>query len=131
MNQCNNAYAPLSVRAEDGYVLKGFVWRHDGTEQGLRPVVIINPATSVRCLYYAQFAAFLYRHGFDVVTYDYRGIGESRPASLKGFHAGWLDWGRLDFEAVLRHVAADFPGQPVQVVAHSVGGVLIGLAASN
>ncbi|MDO8931618.1 MAG: alpha/beta fold hydrolase [Rhodocyclaceae bacterium] len=122
--------APLSVQTDDGHVLRGFVWRHRTAADG-RPVVIINPATSVRCRYYARFASFLHRHGFDVVTYDYRGIGESRPASLRGFHAGWIDWGRHDFEAVLRHTAAEFPGQPVQVVAHSVGGVLIGLAPSN
>jgi alpha-beta hydrolase superfamily lysophospholipase len=122
--------APLSVQTDDGHVLRGFVWRHRTAADG-RPVVIINPATSVRCRYYARFASFLHRHGFDVVTYDYRGIGESRPSSLRGFHAGWIDWGRHDFEAVLRHTAAEFPGQPVQVVAHSVGGVLIGLAPSN
>lgn len=123
--------ASLTIRAEDGYLLRGFVWRHGGAEAGGRPVVIVNPATSVRCRYYARFAAFLHRHGFDVVIYDYRGIGESRPPSLRGFHAGWIDWGCLDFEAVLRHVAAEFPGQPIQVVAHSVGGVLVGLAPSN
>ena len=122
---------PLRLRAGDGYGLKGFVWRHDDAAHGVRPVVIINSATSVLCQYYGRFAAFLYRHGFDVVTYDYRGIGESRPPSLKGFKARWIDWGQLDFEAVLQYVVVAFPGQPVQVVAHSVGGLLVGLAASS
>ncbi len=122
---------PLRVVAPDGQVLHGFSWRHAPGSAAARPVVIINPATSVRCDYYSRFAAFLHAQGFDVLTYDYRGIGGSRPPSLRGFHAGWLDWGRLDFEAMLQHAAAHFPGQPVQVVAHSVGGVLIGLAPSN
>jgi predicted alpha/beta hydrolase len=121
----------LAVQAADGYTLRGFVWRHAQTGDPPRPVVIINPATSVRCRYYGRFAAFLHRHGFDVLTYDYRGIGESRPASLRGFDAGWIDWGRLDFEAMLTHAAEHFPGQPIQVAAHSVGGFLIGLAASS
>jgi predicted alpha/beta hydrolase len=125
------AARPLSIVAADGYPLRGFVWRGEGGAQAARPVVIVNPATSVRCHYYAFFADYLHRHGFDVVLYDYRGIGESRPSSLRRFNAGWIDWGRLDFEAVLRHVAADFPGQPIHVVAHSVGGFLIGLAPSN
>ena len=94
-------------------------------------MVIINPATSVWCSYYSRFAAFLHAHGFDVITYDYRGIGGSRPASLRGLHAGWLDWGRLDFEAGLRLASSTFPRQPEQVVAHSIGGVLVGLAPSN
>ncbi len=120
----------LSVRADDGYELGGFCWRHASGKAG-RPVVIVNPATSVRCRYYGRFAAWLHRHGFDVLTYDYRGIGESRPASLRGFEAGWIDWGRLDFEAMLRHALEHFPGQPVHVVAHSVGGFLVGLAPSS
>ncbi len=105
--------------------------RSDAARLGTaRPVVIINAATSVRCRYYARFAAYLHQHGFDVVTYDYRGIGESRPASLRGFQASWMDWGEQDFEAVLRYVAVHFPGQPVDVVAHSIGGFVTGLAPS-
>jgi predicted alpha/beta hydrolase len=94
-------------------------------------VVIVNPATSVRCRYYFPFAVFLFEHGFDVIAYDYRGIGESRPATLRGFEASWLDWGRLDFDAVLRHAERSFPGQPIHVVAHSIGGFVLGLAESN
>jgi predicted alpha/beta hydrolase len=55
--------------------------------------VIINAATSVRCRYYSRFADYLFAQGCDVLTYDYRGIGESRPASLRGFQASWSDWG--------------------------------------
>ena len=67
--------------------------------------MIINAATSVRCRYYSRFADYLFAQGFDVLTYDYRGIGESRPASLRGFKASWSDWGRLDFEAMLQLAA--------------------------
>lgn len=124
---------PLAVTfaAADGFMLKGFVWRHAEAAAAPRPLVVINPATSVRCSYYARFAAFLHRHGFDVLIHDYRGIGESRPATLKGFDAGWIDWGRLDVEAALQYAVTHFPGQPIQVVGHSVGGFLIGLAASS
>lgn len=122
--------AAFSAAAADGTPVRGFLWRHDHPEPG-RPVVIINPATAVRCRYYFRFADYLFRNGMDVVTYDYRGIGESRPGSLRGFAAGWRDWGAYDFEAILTCVSRQFPGQPVDVVAHSIGGVLIGLAPSN
>jgi len=122
---------PLVVETSDGYSIRGFTWRHsEGIPTG-RPVVIINSATSVRCRYYSRFAAFLFAEGMDVVTYDYRGIGESRPATLRAFDAGWIDWGTLDFEAVLRHVERAYPGQPIQVVGHSAGGFVLGLAESN
>ena len=116
--------------AADGFVLGGFTWRHlhAGAE---RPVVIINAATSVRCRHYFRFADYLFGHGFDVIVYDYRGIGESRPASLRGFNASWSDWGALDFEAILQRARREFPGQPIDVVGHSFGGCAAGLGASG
>ncbi|HEV7372743.1 alpha/beta fold hydrolase [Arenibaculum sp.] len=120
----------FTARAADGYAIRGFFWRCPGPA-GERPVVIVSAATSVRCRYYMRFAAFLFANGFDAIVYDYRGIGESRPASLRGFQGSWLDWGYLDFDAVLRFADRSFPGQPIYVVAHSVGGFVIGLAPSN
>ena len=117
-------------RAADGFALGGFAWRHADTGR-VRPVVIINAATSVRCRHYSRFADYLFAHGLDVITYDYRGIGESRPATLRGLKASWTDWGALDFEAMLQRAARDYPGQPIDVVAHSFGGCAIGLAASG
>ena len=121
---------PFKQAAADGFILGGFTWRH-AVQDISRPVVIINAATSVRCRHYSRFADYLFANDFDVITYDYRGIGESRPASLKGLEASWTDWGALDFEAMLKRAQREFPGQPVDVVAHSFGGCAAGLGASG
>ena len=121
---------PFSVQAADGFVLHGHQWRHRAVD-ATRPVVVIQCATAVRCRYYFRFATWLFAQGFDALVYDYRGIGESRPASLRDLRANWLDWGRLDSEAILQYVARSFPWQPVDLVAHSIGGFTCGLAASN
>lgn len=120
----------FSEAAADGFLLGGFSWRHCQPDRE-RPVVIINPATSVRCRHYSRFAEYLFAHGFEVLLYDYRGIGESRPTSLKGLHASWSDWGALDFEAILQRAQREFPGQPIDVVGHSFGGCAAGLGASG
>jgi len=120
----------LSVRAADGYALGAQLWRQPARGADERSVVIINAATSVRCDYYARFAKYLFDQGFDVITYDYRGIGSSRPHSLRDFEASWVDWGRLDFEAMLQFALRTFAGRPIDVVAHSIGGFLIGFAPS-
>jgi predicted alpha/beta hydrolase len=77
----------FSLQAADGHTIKGFYWRHPAANRSTTPVVIVNSATSVRCRYYFRFAVFLFEHGFDVIAYDYRGIGESRPSTLRGFNA--------------------------------------------
>ncbi|MEX3628921.1 MAG: alpha/beta fold hydrolase [Burkholderia sp.] len=124
---------PVTIATEDGYPIRGFVWRHATPPDPIAPraVVVINAATSVRCRYYFRFAAWLHRNDCDVIVYDYRGIGESRPRALARLEASWLDWGERDTEAVLRHASAAFPGQPIDVVAHSIGGFALGLAPSN
>jgi len=118
-------------QAADGYGLGGFAWRHEEPSLTPRPVIIINAATSVRCQYYWRFADYLFGHGADVLIYDYRGIGTSAPPNLRRLTADWLTWGECDFEAILQYALLQFPGQPIRVVGHSVGGVLIGLAPSN
>lgn len=120
---------PFRIRTPDRLSLGGFLWRHPSSRPD-RPVVVIAAATSVRCRYYARFADYLHANGFDVATFDYRGIGESRPASLSGMKGDWVDWGEQDLEAILQHVQRTFPGQPVDVVAHSIGGFAVGAAPS-
>ncbi|HET8703443.1 alpha/beta fold hydrolase [Castellaniella sp.] len=120
----------IVIPAADGYPLGGCQWRHARTGSAPFPVAIINPATSVRGRYYSRFADYLHAQGWDVLTYDYRGIGESRRGPLRRLRADWIDWGTLDFEGVLRYAGLNFPEQPIDVIGHSVGGFIIGLAPS-
>jgi predicted alpha/beta hydrolase len=122
--------APVKIRTRDGVPIGGFVWSH-GDQNAARPVVVIASATSVLCRYYARFADYLFENGFDVLTFDYRGIGVSRPPSLRGFRADWVEWGEGDLEAALQFATVRFPNQPIDVVAHSIGGLAIGLAPSS
>lgn len=119
---------PIEIVCSDGVVLGGHFWpRVRGATAG---TAIINPATGVLARYYHHYARFLAAHGFDVVTYDYRGIGASRPASMRGCNHRWRQWGEKDFEAVLAWVLGRDASAPVSVVGHSVGGALPGLAGN-
>ena len=62
--------------------------------------LLIASAMGVKRRYYDAFAQYLAARGISVVTFDYRGIGESRPASLRGFDATMLDWGHYLFRDV-------------------------------
>lgn len=119
----------LTLRAADGYPLAARLWRPAGTPEA---VVVINPATAVNAAYYHRYARFLAGHGMAALTYDYRGIGASRQGSLRRWRRiGKLDWGRYDCDAALRWALAAYPGLPLRVVAHSIGGLLLGLAPSG
>jgi len=115
------------ITCADGVRLGGHVWPAQGRSQG---AVVVNAATGVLARYYHRYARFLASHGFDVLTYDYRGIGASRPERLRGCGYRWHQWGTLDADAALRFMRQARPDLPLQVVGHSIGGFLPGLAAS-
>lgn len=91
-------------------------------------VVLIHPATAVTQGFYEAFARYLCGHGLHVLTYDYRGTGQSRPRSLRGFEVTMSDWMLEDVGAVTRWARARFPELPLLAVGHSVGGHAIGLS---
>jgi predicted alpha/beta hydrolase len=118
---------PLRISATDGYALGA---RRFG-DHSSGPYVVIAGATAVKQASYARFAAWLSLQGATVLTFDYRGIGESRPARLRGFEASLRDWGESDLEGVLRFAREDKGSRSLHVIGHSVGGQLLGLAGSN
>lgn len=115
----------LNLVCRDGYRLAAQLWLPEGPQRG---AVIVSSATGVLARYYARYAAFLNQHGFAVLTYDYRGIGGSRPASLRGARIRWRDWGELDFDAAVRWMRQRDPDGLLVAVGHSIGGFLPGFA---
>jgi predicted alpha/beta hydrolase len=84
----------------------------------------------VRQHYYASFAAWLASQGWRVTTFDYRGSGDSAPATLRGFRADLFDWTR-DYEAAIDHAHAALPGLPLYLLGHSLGAQLPGLLTNK
>jgi len=90
--------------------------------------VTIHSALAVPRGFYAPFARFLATHGHTVITYDYRGMGESDGRRLNGRRVRMADWGTLDIEAVFLWVLKTLKPKRTFAVGHSAGGQLIGLA---
>jgi predicted alpha/beta hydrolase len=109
----------IALTASDGY-------RLGATRYGERAdkAVLILPATGVPQRYYAKFAAWLATQGFQVLTFDYRGIGQSLRGHVRSVRARMRDWVLLDAAAAMRSLAS-FP--KVSVVGHSFGGQALGL----
>jgi predicted alpha/beta hydrolase len=94
-------------------------------------ILIIVPATGVLQSFYFKLATFLQQNGITVITFDYAGIGKSLNGSIKHQTGTLKDWGSSDLEAVIHHTLANYPGQKLILLGHSIGGQLIGLAASS
>jgi predicted alpha/beta hydrolase len=92
--------------------------------------VLLPAAMGVKQEYYFAFARWLNAQGYTVATFDYRGMGLSRPSayakSLRGFKADLLDWAN-DYDAMLHWLKARVPHVPLYVIGHSLGAQLPGL----
>ncbi|MGP0094072.1 MAG: serine aminopeptidase domain-containing protein [Xanthobacteraceae bacterium] len=118
----------VSIAARDGYLLAGTVFVPAGEP---RAGVLINSATAVPRKIYRGFATYLAERGLAALTFDYRGIGGSRPASLQGFPARMRDWAAFDVAGAIDHARKTWPTLPIAVVGHSFGGQAVGLVPNN
>jgi len=122
----------LSIPAADGYALAATL--HEPAPDAATlpgPVTVVGSAAAVRRRFYDLFARSLAESGRTVVTFDYRGIGGSRPDRLRGFAAGMRDWGTKDIAGVLAWTAERYESRAIHFVGHSFGGFGIGLAHNN
>ncbi|MGH8196115.1 MAG: alpha/beta hydrolase family protein [Woeseiaceae bacterium] len=90
-------------------------------------IVMINSATAVPRRFYRRFASTIQQYGWHAVTYDYRGIGDSKPESLRGFDAALRDWAFLDMTAMVAWSEREFAPARLFVVGHSFGGQTPGM----
>lgn len=114
--------------ASDGFCLGGRLFRPQAPNGA---AVVIHAAAGVRQKYYAKFAGYLAERGFTVLSFDYRGIGESRPPRLAGFAARMRDWACLDAAAALSFLMREAPGMRVSVVGHSFGGQCLAIVPGH
>jgi predicted alpha/beta hydrolase len=105
--------------------LAASVYAPVGADSGV--VVGIHSATAVPRGFYHGFSEHLASQGMTVVTYDYRGIGESAPGSLRGFEATASDWVLQDMAGVLDWIHQELTPRRIGHVGHSFGGQTPGL----
>ncbi len=95
----------------------------------VRGKLLVAGATAVPQGFYRAFAEHASARGYATLTLDYRGIGRSRPVTLKGFEARFFDWARLDLAAAVDVMADD--RVPLFYVGHSFGGHALGLLPNH
>lgn len=116
------------VTTDDGHDIATWLFTSAGPT---RATVVIAPAMGVPQSWYEPLAEWLTGQGYRAATFDYRGMGRSRPDSLRGFPATVVDWARHDARAVIEHVRTVAPDQPIIWLGHSVGGQILGFAPNH
>ena len=113
----------VQFAALDGYTLAATLYCQ---RQFAAPssVVLFSCGGAVPAVRYARFARHLAQTGVAVLVYDYRGIGASRPASLREFSASAEDWSEFDCGGAIAYLRQQYPRSQLIGMAHSIGALL-------
>lgn len=114
----------ILIKTRDGFNLSATIRKPLAEIKG---VIQMNCGTGIPQQVYSNLATYLTQYGYVTVTYDYRGIGDSKPKSLKGFEAKIEDWGTLDMTSIFDWIINEFPNEKKIIIGHSMGGQLVGL----
>jgi predicted alpha/beta hydrolase len=117
------------IPALDGLMLGASTFEPQG--QGERKAILIASATGVKRERYRPFARFLAQQGWSVVTFDYRGIGDSRTGCLRSLDHTMFEWGSKDIAGVISWIDQVWSPSAIGAVAHSIGGQVMPFAPNH
>ena len=116
----------LTLPAADGYPIAAHLYP---AHKSVKGQLIVAGATGVGQQFYRRFAEYASAQGFNVLTFDYRGVGQSAPKQLKGFQMAFEDWAQLDLAAAVEYLHSDHT--PLFLVGHSYGGHALGMLPNH
>lgn len=115
----------FKIKAADGISISATLFKE--VENQHPHLIIVGPATAAPQPYYRKFAEYLAQYkDFDVLTFDYRGVGRSLIGPVSQTQYAMSDWGALDLEAVINW--ADKRYDKIFMVGHSVAGQIFPIA---
>jgi predicted alpha/beta hydrolase len=119
----------VSFPTNDGYSIHGTLFGSTATRQA-PCAAVFNCGAGIAAKYYRRFARYLAANGIPTLTYDYRGIGQSRVGNLRGFKASVADWSQHDCSAAINCLSKRFPNAALLGVSHSIGALILGGATN-
>ncbi|HPH46062.1 MAG TPA: alpha/beta fold hydrolase [Chryseolinea sp.] len=114
----------IHIPSRDGFLLDSILLEVGSVPKG---VILLAGGTGIKKEFYLNFARYVSEQGYHVLLFDYRGIGGSKPKSLRGFKAMNHEWGQKDMAAILDWLQQRYNTFPKFLIGHSAGGQQLGM----
>ena len=118
-------FETLTIHCQDGYALSARFYASQTTKH--RFPVLVCPATGITTQFYHHFNSWLQQQGYDVLCFDFRGIGQSLHGALKDSTASIVQWGQLDIPTAIDALISKTQAEKIILLGHSAGGQLLGI----
>ncbi len=131
MTPPHSLHSQSPIRVADGSELSLSLF-HPAARIDALPVLLLLPAMGTPAAYYGPFARELAgrRHAI-VALADLRGQGASSARARRGADFGYREIVEIDLPALAGELGRRFPGHPLLLAGHSLGGQLALLAAAR
>ncbi len=120
--------ATESIKTKDGMMIRLNLY---SPGNGSRGVIVLSPSADLTQEAYYDAACYFREQGYEVVSFDYRGVGDSKLQSRKRYKANLTQWAMQDLDAVLRFVKNHYPKQEINFIGHGIGGEIVGLVPAS
>ncbi|MEM8750265.1 MAG: alpha/beta fold hydrolase [Pseudomonadota bacterium] len=118
----------IKIDAPNNWTLSATLFTNANSQPDA-PVVLVSTAAGAPRGFYSNFAHYLVDAGaHSVMTYDYRGMGDSSSPRKRWNELRMKDWGLLDFPAAAQALQSMHPDRPLLGLGHSYGGQALGLS---
>ncbi|MEM7645334.1 MAG: alpha/beta fold hydrolase [Pseudomonadota bacterium] len=116
------------ITCQDQRELAATVFRPTGP---LRGAILIGGATGIRRVFYRHFSQALCENGYGILTFDFRGVGDSSLQNPKKDRADIIQWGERDLNDAFGELMKEFPSTKYHLIGHSAGSQLTGLMKNH
>ena len=99
-------------------------------EKETKGVLIIAPAMGVQRTYYKHIAVYFSETGYNVLTFDYLGIGDSVKVNDPK-NCNLRNWGFRDLTAVIDYCEQKFIDELIYLLGHSIAGQVFPFAKNK
>ena len=120
----NASFEKITIQSYDGAASRITVYPSHDSDAG---VIICMPAMGVAARHYDPLAEALMGLGWNAITADLRGNGESHVRAGRGIDFGYHEMVSYDWPAIVDKVAIIFPHSKIILFGHSLGGQLSAL----
>ena len=117
----------INTEFDETIAAKVFENKHPSLNRG---VLIIAPAMGVVKSFYRHIAAYFSKNGFNVLSFDYLGIGDSSKVNDHK-KCTLRNWGFRDLATVIDYCSQRFTDQSIYLLGHSISGQVFPFAKNK